>query len=84
MEVEKGKGGGNQGAGNVENESVISVMTVGCVHLQYNSSWKCHQLAAGQLLPGQTVQSGKAGGTDRPSQYKSHLPGHNAKLGRAL
>ncbi len=30
----------------------ISVMTVGCVHLQYNSSWKCHQLHVEQLLPG--------------------------------
>jgi hypothetical protein len=35
-------------------------------------------------LPEQTVRSGKADGTDRPTQYKSHLPGHSppAKLGR--
>ncbi len=45
---------------------------------------KCHQIAAEQLLPRQTIQSGKAGGMDRPSQYKPHLPGHSppAKLGR--
>ncbi len=28
-------------------------MTDGCVDLQHNNSWKCHQLAAGQLLSGQ-------------------------------
>jgi hypothetical protein len=27
-----------------------------CVHLLYNSSWKFHQLAAGQLLLGQQVR----------------------------
>jgi hypothetical protein len=39
-----------------------------------HDGWLCtftgqqQQLAAEQLLPGQTVRSGKAGGTDRPSQ----------------
>jgi hypothetical protein len=32
------------------------------------------KLAAEQPLPGQVVRSVKAGGTDRPSQYKSRLP----------
>ncbi len=50
-----------------------ALMTDDCVHLQYSSSWKCHKLAAEQLLIGQTVGYGKAGGTARPSQYKSHL-----------
>ncbi len=33
---------------------------------------------------GQAVRSGKSGGTDRPSRYKSHMLGHftPAKLGR--
>jgi hypothetical protein len=31
---------------------VNSVMTVGWVHLLYNSSWKCNNLAAEQLLSG--------------------------------
>ncbi len=68
-------------------------MTASSVYLLHNSSWKCHQLAAEQLLaeqllPGQTTRpgNGKAGGTatDRPSQNKSHLPGYcpPAKLGR--
>jgi hypothetical protein len=37
-----------------------------------------------KLQPGLSVWSGRAGGTDCPSQYKSHLPGHSfpAKLGR--
>ncbi len=52
-----------------------TVMTDGCVHLLYNSSWKFYQLAAGQLLPGQTVRYGKAGGMDRPSRTKSHPAG---------
>jgi hypothetical protein len=50
-----------QGAVSKESRSLPAmrdlVMTVGCVNLLYNSSWKCHQLAAEQLLPGQTVYS---------------------------
>jgi hypothetical protein len=59
-------------------------MMVGSVHLPDKSSWKCQQLTAEQLLTGRTVQSGREGITGRPSQYKSHLPGHSlpAKLGR--
>ncbi len=34
-------------------------MTDGCVRLLYISSWKIHQIAAGQLLSGQPVQYGK-------------------------
>ncbi len=34
-------------------------MTDGCVHFLYNSSWKFHQLATGQLLSGQLVWYGK-------------------------
>jgi hypothetical protein len=34
-------------------------MTDGCVHLLYNSSWKLHQLAAGQMLSGESVWHGK-------------------------
>jgi hypothetical protein len=56
---------------------VTAVMTDDCVHLQYSSSWKCHSLAAEQLLIGKTVGYDKAGGTARPSQYKSHLLGHS-------
>ncbi len=40
----------------------------------YSYSWNFHQLAAGQLLSGQPVRYGKAGGTARPSPTKSHLP----------
>ncbi len=35
------------------------VATDGCVHLLYNSSWKVHQLAAGQLMSWQPVRYGK-------------------------
>jgi hypothetical protein len=61
-------------------------MTDGCVHLLYNNSCKFHQLAAGQPLSEQPVRSGKAGGTGRPTEHKSHLPGHcpPAKLSRLL
>ncbi len=52
-----------------------SSLTDSCVHLLYNSSWKFHQLAAGQLLSGQQVRTEKAGGTARPSRTKSLLPG---------
>ncbi len=38
---------------------VTKLMTDGCEHLLYNSSWKFHQLAAGQLLLGQPVRYGK-------------------------
>jgi hypothetical protein len=37
-------------------------MTVNSVHLLCNSSWKCHQHAAEQPLPGRMVRSGKTGG----------------------
>ncbi len=59
-------------------------MTDGCVHLLYNSSCKFHQLAAGQPLSEQPVRSGKAGGTGRPTQHKSHLPGTVPKLAGEL
>ncbi len=65
---------------------VTAVMTDGCVNLCtftyyiHNSSWKFHQLAAGQLLSGQPERYGKAGGTACPSQYKSHLPGHRSAV----
>jgi hypothetical protein len=36
---------------------VISVVTIVCVLLPYHSSWKCHQLAAEQLKPGQSMQA---------------------------
>jgi hypothetical protein len=50
----------NQGAVHIESRPfVTAVMTDGCVHLLYNSSWKFHQLAAGQLLSGQPVRYGK-------------------------
>jgi hypothetical protein len=65
---------------------VTADMTDGCVHLLYYRSWKFRQLTAGQLLTGQPVRFGKAGGTARPAQYKSHpLTGHcpPAKLSRA-
>jgi hypothetical protein len=45
-------------------------MTDGCVHLLYNSSWKFHQLAAGQLLSGQS-------GTVRKRQ--AVRPGHHVQ-----
>ncbi len=35
-------------------------MTDGCVHSLKNSSWKCHQIAAGQLLLGQPVRKRQA------------------------
>ncbi len=42
-----------------------------------DSSWKFHQLAAGQLLSGQPRHgTGKASSTALPSRTKSHLPGH--------
>ncbi len=56
---------------------MTSLMTGGCVHLLYNSSWKFHHLAAGLLLArGNRYGTEKAGGTARPSRTKSHLPGH--------
>ncbi len=45
----------------------------GCVHILYNSSWKFHQFAAGQLLSGLPVQYGKGGCIARTSCTKSHL-----------
>ncbi len=70
----------SQGAVNIESQPLPATWD----HTLYTSSWKFHQLAAGQLLPGQTEEAVKAGGTDHPSQYKSHLPGHSTptKLGR--
>jgi hypothetical protein len=64
---------------------MISAMTVGSVHLLYNSSWKSHQLAAEQLLAGQRVLSVMSVDANISSQCKSHLPDHSppAKLGRA-
>ncbi len=49
-----------------------------------NHSWKFHQDAAGQLLPGQPRYCmEKAGGTARPSRTKSHLPGHSPPASQA-
>jgi hypothetical protein len=45
-------------------------MTDGCVHIQENSRWKFHQLAARQLLSGQLVRYGKARRYDRSITYK--------------
>ena len=45
-------------------------MTDGCVHLLYNSSWKFHQLAAGQLLSGQPVWYGKGRRIGSSIKYK--------------
>ncbi len=42
-----------------EYQIMLPSMTDGCAHLQYNSSWKFHQLAAGQLLSWQSVLYGK-------------------------
>ncbi len=39
--------------------SLCDVAHDGCVQVLYNSSWKFHQLAAGQLLSWQPVQYGK-------------------------
>jgi hypothetical protein len=47
---------------------VISVMT-GCEHLIYNSSWKCQQIAAEQLLTRQMVQSIRASGMDHKVHF---------------
>jgi hypothetical protein len=70
--VRRGGGGGGvaakgmwrlpQGAVNMESRSLPALRDfchdgIGCVNLLYSSSWKCHQLAAEQLLPGQTVYS---------------------------
>jgi hypothetical protein len=72
---------------------VISVMTVGSVRLLYNISWKCRQLAAEQLLPGQTEWSSRAGGTVRTIHHSTNhscratlsqpsKAGHSAGLAR--
>jgi hypothetical protein len=55
------------------------------VHLQYNSSWKFHQLPDGHVAPVRatgTVRN-KAGGTARPSRTKSHLPSHSPPASQA-
>jgi hypothetical protein len=48
-----------------------------------DSSWKFHQLAAGQLRQGGWNGTEKAGGTARPLLTKSHLPGHSPPAGKA-
>ncbi len=57
-------------------------MTDGCVHLLFNSSWKFHQLAAGQLQ-GNRYGKEKVGDTARPPRTKSHLPGHSPPASKA-
>jgi hypothetical protein len=56
-------GGGEQreGMGQLEYQPIPSLRDVivdGFVHLLYNSSWKFHHLAVGQLLSGQPVRYG--------------------------
>jgi hypothetical protein len=58
------------------------LMTGGCVHLLYTSSWKFHHLAAGQLLSGQQVQYRKDRLFGPSIMYKSHLPGHSLLAGQ--
>jgi hypothetical protein len=55
------------------------------VHLLYYSSFKFHQLAAGQFLSGQPVRYGKGRqyGLARPSRTKSDLTGHSPPAGQA-
>ncbi len=53
---------------------LISEMKVGCIHLLIYQQLEMQELAAEQPLPRQAVWSVRAGGTDRPSQYKSRLP----------
>ncbi len=48
----------------------------------YNSSWKFYQIATVQLLSGQPVRYGTAGGK-RSSGTKSHLPGHSTPARQA-
>ncbi len=59
------------------NKSLTDVREIGNKAAQFDFSeyiiriffTVCHQLAADeQLLPGRTIRSSKAGGTDRPSQ----------------
>jgi hypothetical protein len=45
--------------------------------LPYNSSWKFHQLAAGQFLSGQPVRYGKGRRYGLSSRKNSHLPDHS-------
>jgi len=61
-------------------------MTDGCVHLLYNSSWKFHQLGAGQLLSGQPVRYGKGRRYGLSITYKitSAGPLSSSKQGRLL
>jgi hypothetical protein len=56
-----------------------TVMTDGCVHLLHNSSWKFYQLAAGQLLPGQTVY----GAAGQAAWTVHHVQNHTL-LGHSL
>ncbi len=63
-------------------EAAPAVITDACVHLTYNS-WKCYQLEAGQLQPGQTVQYSKAGGMDRTSSKVHTLLGHSSPASQA-
>jgi hypothetical protein len=71
-----------EGMGILEYQAMSSLRDVahdvyGCVHLLYNSGWKFHQLAAGQLLSGHPVHYGRAGGMAFLSRTKSHLLGHS-------
>jgi hypothetical protein len=52
-------------------------------YITAGSSWKFHQLAAGQLRQGGWNGTEKAGGTARPLLTKSHLPGHSPPAGKA-
>ncbi len=46
------------------------LMMEGCVHFQYNSSWKFNQLAVGHLLSGQPVQDGRGSRYGPPITYR--------------
>ncbi len=49
---------------------LCTFVTDGCVHLLYNSSWKCHPLAAGQLQSGQTIRYARQ--AVRPVHYSTN------------
>ncbi len=53
-------------------------------HFLYNSSWKFHQLATGQLLSGRPVRYGKGRRYAHLSSTKSHLPGHSPPASHSL
>ncbi len=52
----------------------------GCVHLTLNSSWKFHQLAAGQLLSGQPVLFRQAGVTNQTCRVTLFQPARKAAV----